>query len=42
MKARITGIVLITLIAILWLSLSEGEMAAEVRAFLRALLRALF
>ncbi|EKK5242323.1 hypothetical protein ACI00O_004227 [Cronobacter sakazakii] len=40
MKAGI--IVVMTLLAILFISLSDSELATEIRNFLRALLRALF
>ncbi|EKK4014236.1 hypothetical protein SMW88_001255 [Cronobacter sakazakii] len=40
MKAGI--IVVMTLLAILFISLSDSELATEIRTFLRALLRALF
>ncbi|MGG5964179.1 hypothetical protein ACQSED_21440 [Salmonella enterica] len=42
MKTRIIIIVVVTLLAILFLSLSDGGLATEVRTFLRTLLRALF
>ncbi|EPL8197165.1 hypothetical protein PJ255_002733 [Klebsiella aerogenes] len=42
MKTRIIIIVAVTLLAILFSSLSDGGFATEVRTFLRALLRAMF
>ncbi len=42
MKTRITLIVTTSLLLILFLSLSESDLALEVRTFLRALLRAMF
>lgn len=41
MKTRIIFIAVVTLLAILFLSLSDGGFATEVRTFLRALLRAI-
>lgn len=42
MKNRIIFIVVVTIIALLFLSLSDSGLATEVRTFLRALLRAIF
>lgn len=42
MKNRIIIIVVVTLLALLFLGLSDSELATEVRTFLRALLRAMF
>ncbi|WP_152601399.1 hypothetical protein [Erwinia oleae] len=42
MKSRIIIIIVVTLLALLFLSFSDGELATEVRTFLRALLRAMF
>ena len=42
MKNRIIIIVVVTLLALLFLSISDSDLATEVRTFLRALLRALF
>jgi len=42
MKTRLTLIVITTLLLILFLSLSNSDLAMEVRTFLRALLRAIF
>lgn len=42
MKTRLTLIVITTLLLILFLRLADSELAMEVRAFLRALLRAIF
>ncbi|MGG7445909.1 hypothetical protein ACQ3G7_07485 [Kosakonia oryzendophytica] len=42
MKTRIITIVVVTLLALLFLSLSDSDLATEVRTFLRALLRAMF
>lgn len=42
MKTRITLIVTTSLLLILFLSLSESDLALEARTFLRALLRAIF
>ncbi|AWQ18363.1 hypothetical protein NB724_004031 [Pantoea ananatis] len=42
MKNRIIFIVVVTILALLFLSLSDSGLATEVRTFLRALLRAIF
>ena len=42
MKIRVTLIVIITLLLILFLCLSHSALAMETRTFLRALLRAIF
>ncbi|MDJ0037855.1 hypothetical protein ACQV2E_07890 [Pantoea allii] len=42
MKNRIILIVVVTVLALLFLSLSDSGLATEVRTFLRALLRAIF
>ncbi|WP_432413995.1 hypothetical protein [Pantoea allii] len=42
MKNRIILIVVVTVLALLFLSLSNSGLATEVRTFLRALLRAIF
>lgn len=42
MKTRLMLIVITTLLLILFLSLSNSDLAMEVRTFLRALLRAIF
>ncbi|WP_354292741.1 hypothetical protein [Paramixta manurensis] len=42
MRNRIITIVVITVLALLFLSLSESDLAVEGRTFLRALLRAIF
>jgi hypothetical protein len=42
MKTRVTLIVIITLLLMLFLSLSHSDLAMEIRTFLRALLRAMF
>lgn len=42
MKNRIILIVIVTVLALLFLSLSDSGLATEVRTFLRALLRAIF
>ncbi|MEO3740951.1 hypothetical protein GA0061071_10270 [Kosakonia oryzendophytica] len=42
MKTRIIIIVVVTLLALLFLSLSDSDLATEIRTFLRALLRAMF
>lgn len=42
MKTRIIIIVVVTLLALLFLSISDSDLATEVRTFLRALLRAIF
>ncbi|MGF6438366.1 hypothetical protein [Kosakonia sp. 1610] len=42
MKTRIIIIVVVTLLALLYLSLSDSGLATEIRTFLRALLRAMF
>ena len=42
MKTRIIIIVVVTLLALLYLSLSDSGLATEIRNFLRALLRAMF
>ncbi len=42
MKRRIIIIVVVTLLALLYLSLSDSGLATEIRTFLRALLRAMF
>lgn len=42
MKTRIIIIVVVTLLALLYLSLSDSGLATEIRTFLRALLRAIF
>jgi len=42
MKNRVIIIVVVTLLALLFLSLSDSDLATEVRTFLRALLRAMF
>jgi len=41
-KNRIILIVVVTVLALLFLSLSDSGLATEVRTFLRALLRAIF
>jgi len=41
MKTRIIIIVVVTLLALLYLSLSDSGLATEIRTFLRALLRAM-
>ncbi|MGF6565475.1 hypothetical protein [Kosakonia cowanii] len=42
MKTRVTLIVIITLLLMLFLSLSHSDLAMEIRTYLRALLRAMF
>ncbi|MGY5958891.1 hypothetical protein ACUY4R_002617 [Kosakonia sp. BK9b] len=42
MKTRIIIIVVVTLLALLFLSISDSDLATEIRTFLRALLRAMF
>lgn len=42
MKTRVTLIVIITLLLMLFLCLSHRDLAMETRTFLRALLRAIF
>lgn len=42
MKTRIIIIVVVTLLALLFLSISDSALATEIRTFLRALLRAMF
>lgn len=42
MKTRIIIIVVVTLLALLYLSISDSSLATEIRTFLRALLRAIF
>ena len=42
MKNRIILIVVVTVLALLFLRLSDSGLATEVRTFLRALLRAIF
>ncbi|WP_152997011.1 hypothetical protein [Pantoea ananatis] len=42
MKNRIIFIVVVTILALLFLSLSDSGLATEVRTLLRALLRAIF
>ncbi|ESS60024.1 putative membrane protein [Enterobacter cloacae S611] len=42
MKTRVTLIVIVTLLLILFLCLSHSDLAMETRTFLRALLRAIF
>lgn len=42
MKTRVTLIVIITLLLMLFLSLSHSDLAMEIRTFLRVLLRAMF
>lgn len=42
MKTRVTLIVIITLLLMLFLCLSHSDLAMETRNFLRALLRAIF
>ncbi|MGP3593653.1 hypothetical protein [Vagococcus sp. WN89Y] len=42
MKNRVIIIVVVTLLALLYLSLSDSGLATEIRTFLRALLRAMF
>lgn len=42
MKNRVIIIVVVTLLALLYLSFSDSGLATEIRTFLRALLRAMF
>ena len=42
MKTRVTLIIIITLLLILFLCLSHSDLAMETRTFLRALLHAIF
>lgn len=42
MKTRIIIIIVVTLLALLFLIISDSALATEIRTFLRALLRAMF